>query len=217
MNYLPAAGTIIPRTEQPLATWPGGTTRTIYTYPPSASGDIRAAQLYVGTATIERDGPYSVFTARTRVHLPMRGNGLQLHFKEPTATMPLQRFEQATFPGDRPLTVTLVDGMVEAFNLIFTAHFAVKLDSFTVEPGAALTLPAQANSVRILYLVEGRCSIWKDADSKGGATPIDGEEIQLVESDAYLDTHHDNAGGLLRVTASTRLCHLIVAVANVTA
>ncbi|MEZ4679358.1 MAG: hypothetical protein R2932_34575 [Caldilineaceae bacterium] len=35
----------------------------------------------------------------------IRGNGLQLHFQDPTETITLPTLEQATFPGDRPLTV----------------------------------------------------------------------------------------------------------------
>ncbi|MCB0063743.1 MAG: HutD family protein [Caldilineaceae bacterium] len=211
MSVFAIAGTVIPRTEQPPSIWLGGTTRTIYTYPPSANGNIRAAQLYVGTATIERDGPYSVFTDRTRIHLPMRGNGLHLHFKEPSETVQLPSFAQATFPGDRPLTVTLVDGTVEAFNLIFAANVTATLDSFTVEPGAELMLSGQTSTLRVLYLVEGSCSIRQEAGAQNSPASVTGEAAQLAESDAYIG----NGEVPLRVGAGNRVSRLIVTVAKI--
>ncbi|MCB0185457.1 MAG: hypothetical protein KDE31_14405, partial [Caldilineaceae bacterium] len=56
-----ANATLIEGHEQPPATWRGGTTRAIYAFPAETLGNLAAAQLWVGTATIERDGPYSVF------------------------------------------------------------------------------------------------------------------------------------------------------------
>ncbi len=160
-------GTMIRATDQPLATWRGGTTRAIYADPSETLGAMAQAHLWAGTAVIERDGPYSVFDNRTRIHLPVRGNGLRLHFQEPTETTPLETFSQATFAGDRPLDVTLVDGPVEAFNLIFHPTVEAEVEVLHLASTAAAislqcTVPlvsASRMAVQIVYLVDGLCAV----------------------------------------------------------
>lgn len=160
-----STATVIRAQEQPLAQWRGGTTRAIYAHPNAALTQLATAHAWVGTATIERDGPYSVFVERTRIHMPIRGNGLTLHFREPEETRHLHNLAQATFPGDRPLDVSLIDGPVEAFNVI--AHPSVQV---TVQPvpitAGSFMLPLSTGCVNILYLAEGRCFMgWASAEN----------------------------------------------------
>lgn len=175
---------VIKVANQPVATWRGGTMRAIYADPPEMLDKLAAAQLWIGTATIERNGPYSIFANRIRIHLPMRGNGLHLHFQEPAETVALPTFAQAAFAGDRPLNVTLVDGPVEALNLIFapTVTAQVALLSPTANR-APLILPALTGTtdvvrkaVRILYAVDGSCTI----QAQQGATYL------LQRGDAFV-------------------------------
>jgi len=199
--------TLIAADEQPLATWRGGTTRAIYAYPPAMLGAMAQAELWVGTAWIERDGPYTLFTDRTRIHLPMRGKGLQLHFEEPTASSTLETFAQATFAGDRPLQVTLVDGAVEAFNLIFQPTVQANLtvlhlqttDDVTTLPQARSPLAAPQIALQILYLVDGHCTVEEP----------NGAPTQLSPADAYLcdATEEIRLGGLgANVTLLQAIC-----------
>jgi len=155
--------TVIEANDQPLATWRGGTTQAIYAEPAETLSNMTAAQLWVGTATIERDGPYSVFANRMRIHLPMRGNGLQLHFQEPTETITLPTLEQATFPGDRPLTVTLLNGTVEAFNLIFQPTVQAAVRVIHLMQAASITIPQAVAQRQIFYMVAGTCNIAQTA------------------------------------------------------
>ena len=65
----------------PQANADGGTTSAIYAYPSAAIGTPATAQLWVGTAVIDRASAYSFFADRQRVHVPIHGNGLRLHFQ----------------------------------------------------------------------------------------------------------------------------------------
>ena len=160
---------------QPVATWGGGITRAIYAYPPEHLTQLAAAHVWIGTATIERDCAYSVFPNRIRIHLPIRGNGLHLRFRQPDAAMDLHNFAQTTFAGDRPLDVTLLDGSVQAFNLIF--HPAVQADLQVLHltaragrtPLAALPPGAVASkqTVRVIYAVNGACTC-----AEAGGRPV---------------------------------------------
>jgi environmental stress-induced protein Ves len=169
---------------QPIAVWRGGTTRAIYAQPPDKLAELATAHVWVGTATIERDGPYSVFANRTRVHLPIRGSGLQLHFQQPQETVKLSAFEQVVFAGDRPLDVMLVDGPVEAFNLIFHPAVQASLHVLHLTAGdGAVTLPPLAapieqmfQSVQVIYAVNGECKI----------KCTDGQEVLLQAGDALV-------------------------------
>jgi len=178
---------IVKRSEQLSATWRGGTTRAIYAYPPEQIDNLAAAHLWLGTATIARDGAYSVFAARTRIHLPMLGNGLRLHFQEPSEICLLKSFEQIRFAGDRPLAVTLVDGEIEAFNAIFHPSVHAEVDTHQVSTEQRMIslssepLPSDTNgnvplALQLLYAVNGSCVV---------ALP-NGESHMLAMGDAYI-------------------------------
>jgi len=89
-------------------TWAGGTTSAIFAYPPETIGAPAHAQLWVGTAVIDRAAAYSCFPGRLRIHLPIHGNGIRLHFQNPAEVVALSTFAQHHFDGARPLRVTLV-------------------------------------------------------------------------------------------------------------
>ena len=158
-------GQLITHATQREGTWTGGTTKAIYAYPPEKLGTMAQAQLWIGTAAITQSAPYSHFPQRGRIHLPMSGNGLHLHFQEPAETVTLASFDQHHFPGDRPLYAELIDGPVEAFNLMFDA--AVLADVSVVRStvdSLALTLPTPPihhadlphwRVVYVLYAVNG--------------------------------------------------------------
>lgn len=175
-------GTLIRAADQPLATWRGGTTRAIYAHPAATLGALAQAHFWVGTALIERDGPYSVFANRTRIHMPVRGNGLHLHFQEPNESITLENFIQATFAGDRPLAITLVDGPVEAFNLIFAPGVQAHLQviSFTAVPmpliqSRPVGTPPLQHSIQVIYAVNGICLV-ESAE----------QTINLLSGDAFV-------------------------------
>lgn len=197
MDISSQRGKLIPLAAQPKATWPGGTTRELYTYPASATGQIRAAELYIGTAEIVRDGPYSVFPNRTRIHMPIRGAGLHLHFQEPTEAMLLTSLTQATFPGDRPLQVTLVEDAVTAFNMIFVSGVTASVASFSLEPRRWQTFSPQPQQSRVLYLVGGGGMLVDEA----------GKQIQFGCDDAYVET----AAGTLHFNNGPITSHLVCA------
>lgn len=155
---------IIRHKDQPAGQWTGGTTNAIYAYPPATLGAMAQARLWIGTAAIVRSAPYSHFANRQRVHLPIRGNGLQLHFQEPTETVTVPTFAQARFAGDRPLQAALIDGPVEAFNLIFAPDVVatvrvIRNDVTTLTLPLPAATPTVANAVHVLYAVNGEVAI----------------------------------------------------------
>ncbi len=96
MNNTPI-GTRIEQAAQVPGTWAGGTTSAIVAYPPETIDAPAKAQLWVGTAVIDRAAAYSYFPERTRIHLPIQGNGIRLHFQNPAEVVALSTF--AHFPA----------------------------------------------------------------------------------------------------------------------
>ncbi|MDQ2998930.1 MAG: HutD family protein [Chloroflexota bacterium] len=154
-------GTRVDQAAQPLGSWAGGTTSAIYAYPPESIGTPATAQLWVGTAVIDRASAYSFFPDRLRVHVPIHGNGIRLHFQNPAEVITLSTFAQQRFDGARPVMVELVDGAVIAFNLIVQTDIAAEVQVLQIgsqETALELDrLPAHtaqaANVVQIVYAV----------------------------------------------------------------
>src|SRR5215207_7769338 len=120
-------GTRIDHAVQTPGTWAGGTTRAIYAYPPESIGTPANALLWAGTAVIDRAAAYSFFPERQRIHVPIHGNGIRLHFQNPAEVVALSTFAQHSFDGARPVQVKLVDGAIIAFNLIVLTDVAAKV------------------------------------------------------------------------------------------
>ncbi len=150
-------GIYINHAAQMPGTWAGGTTSAIYAYPRDTIGAPANAQLWVGTAVIERSAAYSYFPGRTRVHLPIHGNGIRLHFQNPAETITLSTFAQYHFDGARPLQAELIDGAIVAFNLIVQNDVAA--EAYVLHIGGhavALDLdraPAAAGAASVIQVV----------------------------------------------------------------
>jgi environmental stress-induced protein Ves len=117
-------GTRIDHATQTPGTWAGGTTSAIFALPPESIGTPANARLWAGTAVIDRAAAYSSFPERQRIHVPIQGNGIRLHFQNPAEVVALSTFAQYSFDGARPVQVELVDGAIIAFNLIVQADVA---------------------------------------------------------------------------------------------
>ena len=160
---------------QAPGTWPGGTTRAIYAYPPDGAQTSATARFWIGTAWIERAAAYSFFPGRQRIHLPVRGQGLRLAFQDPTEVVALDTFEQYRFDGARRLWVELVNGPVEAFNLIFETDVVADAQVLhSVGAGTQLSWPssplltgAADLVVRAAYVVVGALEL-----SVGGSAAV---------------------------------------------
>jgi environmental stress-induced protein Ves len=120
-------GTRIDHATQTPGTWAGGTTSAIFAHPPASIGTPANAQLWAGTAVIDRAAAYSFFPERQRIHVPIHGNGIRLHFQNPAEVVALSTFAQHSFDGARPVQVELVDGAISAFNLIVQANVAAEV------------------------------------------------------------------------------------------
>lgn len=156
------SGMLIRRAEQTPGSWAGGTTLAIYAEPAEALSSAGAARIWVGTATIERDADFSYFPGQMRVHIPIQGHGLRLHFQAPAETVALASFAQHRFEGARPVRAELLDGPIAAFNLIAhpdveAAIQALELELELVElaRAAVSTSPGEPANLRLVYAVAG--------------------------------------------------------------
>lgn len=161
-------GTHINHAAQTPATWAGGTTSAIYAYPPNAIGTPANAQLWAGTAVIDRAASYSFFPERLRIHVPIQGNGIRLHFQNPSEVVALSTFEQYRFAGARPVQVELVDGEIIAFNLIVQADVAAAVQVLHIDGQEqvleldripAAHSPGAASVVQIVYAVNSTVAL----------------------------------------------------------
>jgi environmental stress-induced protein Ves len=169
MRYTPI-GTRIDHAAQTPGTWAGGTTSAIYAYPPEAIRTPANAHLWVGTAVIDQAAAYSFFPERMRVHVPIHGNGIRLHFQNPAEVIALSTFGQLRFDGARPVQVELVDGSIVAFNLIVQTDVAAEVQLVHVDsqelaleldrsPAAPARSARAASVVQIMYAVTGAVAL----------------------------------------------------------
>ena len=183
-------GRVVRQSEQPRASWAGGATQALFAWPATALQSIRDAQAWAGTATIERNAPYSYLPSLQRVHMPISGNGLVLHFEQPTETTTLERLQQHRFDGARPLHAHLIDGPVLAFNLLARSDVTLDLDILHVTP-ERISLVAEDTrpelhdlAVQVVYVVSGMLTI-----EPSGQAPLD-----LGAGDGYILEQHRLAG-----------------------
>ncbi len=156
----PAFGTHIAQAAQTPGSWPGGTTNAIYAYPPETNSGPATAQVWVGTALIERAAPYTHFAGRKRVHMPVRGNGIRLHFQDPAETVAIDSFGQYQFAGDRPVQVELIDGPVLAFNLIVQNEVQAEAQVLHISHEQAVApIERIAMVVRAIYAITGPLAV----------------------------------------------------------
>jgi environmental stress-induced protein Ves len=184
---------VVRRVQQAEAEWRGGLTHAIYAFPPSALMTPAAAELWVGTAEIQSDAPYSNFAGQYRIHMPIKGAGIHLQFEQPRASQTLSAFQQISFDGGRPLYVSLLDGAVSAFNLIAQRHvssslIALELDeeSYAWDRLGFEALPPNLHRVQVLYVCQGQLGLRAAGKS----------DLVLHEGDAFVLEYGPNASGL---------------------
>lgn len=171
-------GTYISQAEQLQGSWAGGATAAIYAAPADTLRSIGKAQVWAGTATIEHNADYSFFPERVRVHVPIGGNGLRLHFQEPEEVITLPTYAQYRFDGARPVHAELIDGPVKAFNLIAATDVRAKVAIIEQEEEfQAFERSLRASdgaTLSLVYMVTGSLAI--------------GETVMLAADDALIFT-----------------------------
>jgi environmental stress-induced protein Ves/GNAT superfamily N-acetyltransferase len=172
---------LAPRAAQAVSPWRGGEVREIYKYPASADFGKGDYQLWVGTATIDRSADYSYFPDRYRLHMPITGNGIELHFREPEEVIRLESFEQYAFDGTRPLHARLIDGPITAFNLILKHDVSASATPLVVgeQPLPVSIAPhsaGRAGTIYVIYAVAGVVHL----SSAGNNT------VHLAAGDAFI-------------------------------
>lgn len=163
--------------------WTGGATRAIWAEPTAAIASPATARCWAGTATIERDAPYSHFAGRYRLQVLIRGPELRLRFREPDEEVVLARGAQHQFDGARPVEAILPAGPVVAFNLIYRADVLATAMVATIGPdallwplGAVAELGVERHRVplRLLYVVDGAIGV------EGVAAFVEADDTLIV-------------------------------------
>lgn len=183
-------GKQINESAQTLRTWSGGVTREIFVSPPESSFPAANYAVWVGSATIERSVSYSFFPGYSRIHVPIEGHGVRLHFRDAEEMVTLHTFDHYRFDGGRPLHAELIDGPVAAFNLILRDTVQARVRVLRWAEDAMQTIPAVENrsmqgnaGIRILYVVRGVVSIPHTADQAIHLNRGDSYVVQIDEVD----------------------------------
>lgn len=189
-----ATGEVVHLADQPSGVWAGGTTRAIVAIPGDAPAAPARARIWIGTATITRAAPFSYFEGRTRIHMPIRGGGIRLRFQMPPEEVTLGLLEHHRFSGARPVQAELVDGPLEAFNLIvadgcLAATEALRIEQIGGVAPVAADLPGAPPEalIRVFYTVRGAVEVLVD-----GRAPV------LLAADDALVIRHSAAPVELR-------------------
>lgn len=159
--------------------WAGGTTSAIWACPIEALTAPARAYVWVGTATIDRDAPYSHFPHQERLHIPVRGDGLRLHFRDPAEVVTLERGAQHRFSGERPVEAVLVGGPVAAFNLIYRQGVTATAQVVPIGPEPfewscdRPQLVGEDQVVQIVYVISGHLAVGSQAYAPATLHPAD--------------------------------------------
>ena len=178
-----SSGTLIRRADQTPGSWAGGRTMAISAEPHDAIGAAGTARLWLGTATIEHAADFSFFPGRARVHIPIEGRGIRLHFQAPEETVALASFAQHRFDGARPLHAELIDGPISAFNLIAQPDVGATIQVLDLEQDQATLgrvaedMPqAKPASLLLVYTIAGSLEL----------AVAERQAITLLAGDAFI-------------------------------
>ncbi len=132
----------------------GGVTTEIFASPPSADFDWR-----VSIATVNGDGPFSVFIGYERHIMTLAGEGMKLDV-EGRGRFDLEPFKPFAFAGDVQVSGSLLGGPVLDFNLMVRRDFGLGTLS-VLDCNAGLGL-GSGQSLHLVHVLKGECEIGDD-------------------------------------------------------
>ncbi|WP_413992732.1 HutD family protein [Labrys okinawensis] len=145
----------------------GGTTTEIAVSPEGAGFDDFDWRLSV--ADVASDGPFSLFPDIDRTLTLIEGKGLVMAIdgREPTTLTPVSG--PLSFPGDVPVTATLIDGPIRDFNVMTRrTRFSHEVTKHDLKAG---TVEAKDGPLAVLLSLSS------------GTLHIDGAEMDLALGD----------------------------------
>lgn len=135
----------------------GGTTAEIF-LEPLADNAPGGFLFRLSLATIERDGPFSIFPGYDRILLLLSGDGMELDFGTEGVLRVARPKTDAHFPGEWAANCTLRNGPVQVLNLIFDrAH--VKGVARLLVVGHEGQIVALCGQTALLYVLWGEASV----------------------------------------------------------
>ena len=129
----------------------GGETTEIFVSPPTGNFDWR-----VSLATMNADGPFSIFDGYDRHIMTLAGPGMRLDI-EGRGMFELKPLKPFSFSGDLQVNGSLLDGPVLDFNLMVRRDFGQGILS-VMDCGAGYHF-GPGLSFRIIHVLDGECGI----------------------------------------------------------
>jgi environmental stress-induced protein Ves len=127
----------------------GGVTTEIYVSPPSGAFDWR-----VSIATVNADGPFSVFAGYERHIMTLSGQGMVLDI-EGCGKFTLEPLQPFSFSGDARVHGSLLEGAVLDFNLMVRRDFGH--GTLRVVDGCEGFKLGSEKSSLLAYVLQGKC------------------------------------------------------------
>lgn len=127
----------------------GGVTTEIFASPPSGKFDWR-----VSIATVNADGPFSIFNGYERHIMTLSGEGMALDI-EGRGKFTLEPFRPFSFSGDSQVYGSLLQGAVLDFNLMVRRDFGI--GTLRVTECDADDMVGSEKSYCLAYVLQGAC------------------------------------------------------------
>ena len=151
----------------------------------------------VSVAEVDRDAPFSAFPGVDRCIALLHGAGMRLHSADGSIDHALtEALVPFAFPGELPLTATLVDGASRDFN-VMTRRGAFRSELLCHRAAAALT----AGDVTLLLCCDGEWAI------AAGAAPLNLGAMQALLWRTPVDSIDARPLGAAGTLLQVRLCH----------
>ena len=155
----------------------GGTTAEIAIEPEGAALNADGFIWRLSLATIERAGPFSAFPGVDRTIMLIEGLGMTLTGNDGTTIVLDQRFRPQDFPGEWSVDCRLSAGPVRDLNLMVNRASAQAQWRVLELDGAAAALPATANGMLLVYVLQGYANCSGIEADPGVSRLVSGETL----------------------------------------
>ena len=125
-----------------------GFTQQIFITPPTASVAANDFDYRISSATVDKDGEFSLFPGKKRILVAVKGHGFQLNDDV------YEKFEVAQFTGDEKIFCALLGGPVVDLGLIYDES-KVKVNSRVLDLRSPLSFEIEPSTEHFFIIMNG--------------------------------------------------------------